>query len=201
MIVRKFLLRFWWMAGPGYLFSFRRQRLQEECIPFSLVSAVDHETVIPEISQLGDMLICTSGQNYQWFLDGDPIPGANNNTWVAQESGTYTVEVEDDNMCMGLADPVTVTIVNNREMLTILEKIQVYPNPVDNELMIQFPAVGEGKKRFELEVFNPLGQLVMRKEKLVEKNYAFNVEGLEKGIYFVTISRGEESTLVKILKQ
>ena len=60
---------------------------------------------------------------YQWFLHGQPIPGAINSTYVvenlsaSQNAYDYTVEITvnngTQNGCSAVAEPVYVTIVNN----------------------------------------------------------------------------------------
>jgi hypothetical protein len=39
-------------------------------------------------------LTSSAGNSYQWFLDGNPIGGATNQTYVATASGSYTVAIE-----------------------------------------------------------------------------------------------------------
>ena len=60
---------------------------------------------------------------YQWFLHGQPIPGANDSTYVVENLAAsanaydYTVEITvnngTQNGCSAVADPVYVTIVND----------------------------------------------------------------------------------------
>jgi PKD repeat protein len=47
---------------------------------------------------------------YQWYLNGTPIAGATNTSWVVTQSGDYTIEVRNSNGCLKMSDPVNVTI-------------------------------------------------------------------------------------------
>jgi hypothetical protein len=50
--------------------------------------------------------------NYQWYLNGNAIPGATGNVHEATESGNYTVEVIYDNDCTNISAVVNVVIVS-----------------------------------------------------------------------------------------
>jgi hypothetical protein len=50
------------------------------------------------------------GFQYQWKKDGDDIAGANDATFEASESGTYTCEVSIPNACASTSNSITVTV-------------------------------------------------------------------------------------------
>ena len=78
------------------------------------------EGVNAEITYENSLLLCdgssillstTSGfSNYQWYLNNDPIPNANSAFFVADEAGSYTVEVSSGT-CSGVSLPVVVETV------------------------------------------------------------------------------------------
>jgi large repetitive protein len=47
--------------------------------------------------------------NIQWLLNGQPISGANGNTYTATTGGDYTVTGENANGCPGTSNPVSIT--------------------------------------------------------------------------------------------
>lgn len=47
---------------------------------------------------------------YQWLLNGNPISGATNQTYLATTSGTYTCQVTDANQCLITSNPATVVV-------------------------------------------------------------------------------------------
>ena len=55
-----------------------------------------------------DTLICSSGTGYQWYLNGNPISGANNQSLVVNSSGNYSVTTSN-NSCVSLSS-ATVAI-------------------------------------------------------------------------------------------
>jgi hypothetical protein len=50
-----------------------------------------------------------AGMTYQWFIYGNPITGATNNTYTATTSGNYTVQLTNSNNCSLMSAITTVT--------------------------------------------------------------------------------------------
>ena len=57
-------------------------------------------------------LTSSSASGNQWRLNGNPIGGATNNTYVATASGNYTVVVTDGNSCISSPSAATSVTVN-----------------------------------------------------------------------------------------
>ena len=57
-------------------------------------------------------LTSSSASGNQWYLNGNPIGGETNQTYVATASGDYTVGVTDGNSCSSAASAVTTITVN-----------------------------------------------------------------------------------------
>lgn len=84
----------------------------------------------------GDVLSTTNKENYdtwQWYLDGEPIEGANADTYAVHDNGLYSVVVTGK----GCSDTATY-LVNNTGIAhnTAKDYINIYPNPVRNTLHI-----------------------------------------------------------------
>jgi hypothetical protein len=47
---------------------------------------------------------------YQWLVDGNPIAGANLNTFTAEESGSYTLQVTNAAGCQNESTPISVLV-------------------------------------------------------------------------------------------
>lgn len=60
----------------------------------------------------------------------------------------------------------------------------LYPNPSDNNITIVSPS----KEKETVLIKNIMGQIVSASEKSIEKNVPIDVSGLNKGIYYVTIT-------------
>ncbi|MCB9233994.1 MAG: SBBP repeat-containing protein [Bacteroidia bacterium] len=60
-----------------------------------------------------DVMLAGSGSSmgYQWYLNGGAISGANSNTWLASQSGTYTLVESNGGSCQdSTTTGVTVTV-------------------------------------------------------------------------------------------
>jgi len=58
-------------------------------------------------------LTANLGDSYQWLKDGNVIAGANSQTFVATESGNYSVTVANAGGCSGTSTPTAITVNNN----------------------------------------------------------------------------------------
>lgn len=74
-----------------------------------------------------DSLVATNGDAWQWFLNGDTIPGANAGTLVAIESGSYVVRVRSEYGCLRDSEPITLMGTEVRR--PAMTGVVVCPNP------------------------------------------------------------------------
>lgn len=91
----------------------------------------------PQISQISaNTLACdiADAGSYQWYLDGQAIPGANSMEYTMEMSGVYSVEIVDANGCTGLSEPFEGLIISVNE--SFAAHFEVYPNPAFRELTI-----------------------------------------------------------------
>jgi PKD repeat protein len=75
--------------------------------PVSSIPAGCHTRCSPDTICLPNLPDITS---WQWFLDGNPIPGATSSTFIAQQSGTYWAELTDINGCEAESDPLSLSL-------------------------------------------------------------------------------------------
>lgn len=105
--------------------------------------------------------------------------------------GMSTAQVHLDSIY--LVRSSELALVSARSLASAKSKVQLYPNPVQNELTISKISVANSK----VSVYNVVGQKLI--EKTVNGTQAkFDVSSLKKGMYFVRFSDG---TSEKFLKQ
>lgn len=88
---------------------------------------------------------------YQWFLNGQPIPGATQQQYVTAQPGTYTVQVANNGACAPvLSDPVTISVIKedvataNQADLEILKRADTKPVVVNSSFNYYLTAKNNG---------------------------------------------------------
>ena len=146
----------------------------------------------------------TLGSNYNWWVtNGTQTSGGNTNSimvkWGSVNSGKVSVQETSNNNCKGDTVKLTVTLSSaGIEENKIFDKLNIYPNPTDGLLTIEFETA---EKNVDLEVFDVSGKLVL--QSLSKHNgglfqKSLDLSHLSEGNYFVKITAGEKSTTVKV---
>ncbi|MCB9170314.1 MAG: VCBS repeat-containing protein [Flavobacteriales bacterium] len=81
-----------------------------------------------------DELEATPGDAYQWYLNGNPIPGANGATLNDLVNGTYTVEVTSEYGCMELTQEYEVISVSVPDGSST--RFMLSPNPAHDHVVL-----------------------------------------------------------------
>ncbi len=99
-----------------------------------------HEVDAPTFTQNGNLLSASGGTNYQWFLNGAPIENETSSTLMAQSSGTYHVESNNEFGCVGASPDAEVIVISIQEMNANL--VSIFPNPSKEVLNLTFNEPG-----------------------------------------------------------
>jgi hypothetical protein len=162
-------------AGTFYYFFYNLE-FTEGCksnrVP--VTGVVNPAITTPTISQNGTILTSSSATGNQWYLNGAAIPGATGNTYdmALSGSGSYTVMVSDGTTgCSAESIPVIYTGIQDLASAGIY----VYPNPVSENLTIEF--VNALKSKTQITVYNKLGEVVYSEmmhnnKKIIPMNFA-----------------------------
>lgn len=150
---------------------------------------------LAEINFSNNVLTASEGNSYQWFLDDQPL-GETNREITVTESGTYHVEVTNEQGCSALSDAFTI-VLSDIEMEDEIDDISIYPNPFADEIYVSSP----NENRVEVKIFNVSGTMLLAETiESWHKNYRISTEGLEPGIYFVRMVSGERIKTIKVIK-
>ena len=143
------------------------------------------------IMQSGDTLFANAGAtSYQWYQDGNIIPGATNYFHVALSSGNYNVVATDINNCE--VEAVIFDVVAGiGQFATSNSQLAIYPNPVKDILEIRYH---NSSAELTVRIFNNLGKKVFEKhERNVSENISLDVSTISSGTYFLELSDGKNS--------
>ena len=130
------------------------------------------------IIQNGDTLFANQGAtSYQWYHDGNLIPGATNYFVVANTSGNYNVVCTDENNCE--VEAVIFDVIAGITSPFTKEKgISLMPNPADKILYIL------SEDPVECTIVDAIGQIVFSST-TPSKKITIETSGFEAGIYFL----------------
>ncbi len=137
------------------------------------------------------------GANYQWFLNGVPIPLSTGQSCTATVLGTYTVEVYDSLGCgsgqsAAVVDPTGIAQLNDFDFMRVI------PNPNDGHFMLSIHATKTDN--YILEIQNMLGQIVYRE--ILNNlggnyNHEINLTNYGVGVYTIRLINSEKEQIIK----
>ena len=144
---------------------------------------------IVSITLVGNDLISTQGDAYQWFFNGDTISGANDQSYTPTENGVYTVEMTAFNGCSD-ENNYTIQNVSISELANL--NLLVAPNPSNG--LFNVTAI----KTFSYKVFNLLGEVVIANN---VKNTVQNIDltSEENGVYILEITTENNQLIIERL--
>jgi hypothetical protein len=144
-----------------------------------------------QIQQSNDTLFSSGSTNYQWYLNGDLIVGANQAFYVPTTSGQYSVSTYFGTCISNeLAVNVGLGILN-----VSLSGIFVYPNPTSDELNLNVSEKFIGKN---YQIISTNGTLV-KTGKIETLKTEISVAGLAKGPYSINIANLDQA--IKFVKK
>ncbi|MBP6389721.1 MAG: T9SS type A sorting domain-containing protein [Flavobacteriales bacterium] len=154
----------------------------------TLTTPLDCDLFTAEIISLGaGLLQANSGTSYQWFLNGTPISGAEEQVLLVLADGAYTVEVTNLFGC--LARSGEYVYIGTRVGGADKPGMALFPNPMDQETVLYFSeALGPGAV---IELFDIHGRRVRMWDRPAGLRFTLHRGGLPAGIYLLRITDKE----------
>ncbi len=145
----------------------------------------------PVITFVNDTLFSTPAHSYQWYFNGEIIPGATGSFYVPTEDGVYTVETTDLGGCNATSAAYNHQSIGITEQHTGI-KVELFPNPTSGV----FTLVSLSSPIKEVRIYNATGQLVYSLRDKPETTLMLRLQ--DNGMYLVHITT-EQGTAIKRL--
>jgi len=163
-------------------------------------------TVYPQpspqsIMQSGDTLFALAGaSSYQWYYNGNIIPGATDYFYVALSTGDYNVVATDNNGCE--VEAVINDVIADIDQLVVGNmQLAIFPNPVTESLTVNRSTL-IGTADVEISVYNILGEKIITNlpEASGQGPIEIDCQFFTEGLYYLEIISGEKSYRAKFVK-
>ena len=153
-----------------------------------------HPVPTPTVSQNENVLHSGYFSGNQWFLNGQPIDNATEESLSIQGEGEYFVRVTDSLGCSGTSEPYSAKMTELN--------LSVFPSPVSSFLNISYNL--PNATAVTIEVFNistGIRKTLMSNVKQPAGSQVMTIKniGLSKGIYLVRVSTSEGSATDKFI--
>ena len=176
------------------------------CLDTTLVGSPLHIEVWnpqPLALQQGDSIVVTNGpfDQYQWYFNGVPLPGATGPVLLPALSGNYYVEAWDNNGCSGTSFNVEFTPTGIADLSKLYDVI-IYPNPFHGEFTLEAD-FGKSMKVM-LNLTDVTGREIMSPETIngvSSIRRSFDVNHLSAGIYYIQLTTEEGVAVKQLIKR
>lgn len=134
-------------------------------------------------------------QTYQWLYNGVDLIGETTNQTTANNDGTYTVKVGDENTCTSHSDDFEYlqTGINTTEENW---DVSIYPNPTNGMVYLKLQYTDAA----DVKLFNGLGQLIYQYTLVNGQEVHVDLSGYAVGVYYLKATVGKEIVNQKIAK-
>jgi uncharacterized repeat protein (TIGR03803 family) len=134
----------------------------------------------------------TSGN--QWYLNGNAINGATNQTLSVSSAGVYKVQASPDGCNSDFSEnfPVVITGIDNASV----EKISIYPNPVEDKLTIAIPYNGGSK----VSIIRADGTAILTLQTM-SSILEVDASSYASGLYLLNIQNNRSQYIGKFIKK
>jgi predicted nucleotidyltransferase len=147
----------------------------------------------PIVTKNGNVLQSSAASGNQWYKQSLLIPGANQKQITSTGDGQYYVVVTESGCS---SEPSDVYIITGNETIKLKGLVEVYPNPVSQNLSVI--SVDNGTS-VDYEFVDLLGKVIQKGNfigKTVIETGSFNP-----GVYLLKVDNGKTNEIIKIIKE
>lgn len=151
---------------------------------------------VPVITFESSTLTSTEAFAYQWYLDGEPIDGAQGISHNVIVDGDYYVEIVDENGCSNVSATMNV-IISSVDEVDMTGAVRVFPNPASDQITIVFDS--KQSKPSSMQLIDMLGHVVYRQEIDIRDVNIIQTMVLANGVYHLMITTNGTMKFVKVV--
>jgi uncharacterized repeat protein (TIGR03803 family) len=129
----------------------------------------------------------------QWYKDGTLLLGENSQSLTVKASGTYTAKISIEGCTGAQSDPKSFVITGAENENPNFE---VYPNPVDTRLSVEWPDIEE----VNIRVFTLTGYM-LKKIKSSSSKVEIELQDVPPGIYLLEVQTDKTVATKRIIKR
>lgn len=156
----------------------------------------------PHINKVYNYLVCDWGfYDYQWYLNGVPIPNSNFIKWNAVDTGYYQVQLINEWGCTNISDSLNVDFLYQVGVEeSHWSEVVLFPNPTSDWVRVELPI---RPKALNYQWSNSMGQVVG--EGTIEsgnaRQWSYDLSALPGGYYTLLLQDSDVSVRFKVLLQ
>jgi hypothetical protein len=164
-------------------------------------TGISEEVPEPQISQVGNTLIASPdfGGTIQWFLNGEPIVGADGQSYEPTENGSYSVSYTNEVGCVGTATSEVLLVINTGMDAAVPPDagLHAWPNPSEGSLFLRgLPAHGTAA----ISVVDALGRSVATLTQ-AGPMATLDTQAWPQGVYWVRVASDSGQQVVRVVKR
>jgi hypothetical protein len=155
-------------------------------------------TTTPSITKTDSVLSSSPATSYQWLRDGNPISGATNSEYIAQQSGAYRVVTFAQSGCSDTSAPTTVVLTGIRDQQSD-KKLVTYPSPAQEMLHYKLETIDQQQNVF-LSLHDLNGRTVREQHlSLSSQKGIIEVDALANGLYLLQLQTDKATITKKVV--
>ncbi len=135
------------------------------------------------ITGLGDQLSTVVGNSYQWYYNGNIIPGAVGQTLTATSDGYYSVEVTFGTLCPVMSEQYPYNVVGLDELS---HSVKVYPNPTTGTVFVELPS-DVNASTIQVSILDMAGRLIEEYSQITSMTFELDLGAYTEGVYRIEI--------------
>ncbi len=157
--------------------------------------------VPPPIYASGDTLTAVTFMplTFQWYLNGQPIPGASAKTYIAQVSGFYSLEVSDTTGCISKTEELYVDI-SSVTLPASVRHFSLAPNPASGVVLLTLELDKTENMVISLSDVQQR-QIFMQTQQSRQVSLPVDLHVLPAGTYFLSVQMESGRFVRKVVKQ